>query len=147
MCRLLANFNFVTHSTYFKCRRCAKCCSLDVMLGNEEMEGLRESSDSKWHTTRKIFDGTEIHCCLLANRSCLIYESRPRQCRLYPFSVISESQLSRFHIFIDASALRFQGPEGEKYLIIYDDECPGVGRKGNQDWSEVVELGIEVNWG
>jgi len=135
-------FNFVTPSTRFKCSRCARCCSLDVMLSDEEMARLSDNTDLKWHTTKKVMDGSNLTCCLLEGNACKIYESRPKLCRVYPFFAIPAADLERFGIQVPDAAIRLRGEDGEKYLIIYDDTCPGIGRDGACNWPEVVSLTI-----
>lgn len=126
----MQDLNFVTLSTRFKCKRCTKCCHLDVQLNDIEMETLREFADKKWRTTRKVFRENGLVCCLLDHISCTIYEKRPELCRMYPFSSVLESDLTKLGIKADNFAIRISGPDGQRYLIIYDEECPGIG-KGN----------------
>jgi len=141
----MADFRFVTPSTRFMCKRCTQCCSLDVMLSDEEMARLGDSCDREWHTTKKASWGSDMPCCLLRGRSCSIYESRPRLCRIYPFFAIPESEMSMFGILVEASASRFSGEDGEHYIIIYDEKCPGIGEGGecNFDWQAIVTITVD----
>jgi len=138
----MVDFNFVTSSTRFQCSRCTRCCSLDVMLSDEEMKRLGDSIDHKWHTTKKVMDGSNFNCCLLQGNACTIYESRPKLCRAYPFFAIPAADLERFETQVPDAALHLTGEDGERYLIIYDDACPGVGRGGTCNWPEIVSLTI-----
>lgn len=123
----MQDINFVSPSTRFKCKRCTKCCHLDVLLSDEEMELLGEFSDTKWCSTKKVFGKNGLVCCLLDGNSCTIYEKRPKLCRMYPFSVVLESDLIRLGIAAEDLAIRIHGSDGQRYLIIYDEECPGIG--------------------
>jgi len=137
-------FNFVSPAVSFECTRCAKCCSLDVMLSDREMEELGENSDREWRTTKKVYRGSVALCSFLEGSSCTIYNSRPQLCRLYPFFAILEDDFRRFGIEVPDSAVRTRG-RGGVYLIIYDDGCPGIrnecgGDRTGPDWSEVVAI-------
>lgn len=131
-------FNFVTESTRFECTRCASCCSLDVLLSDRELDGLGENADKKWRTTRKVMGGSGPLCCLLRLRSCSIYGSRPKLCRVYPFFALAVTELELFHIDIPEASVKVRGEDGRVYVLTYDDRCPGVGRGGTCDWSRVV---------
>lgn len=119
---------FVEESTNFKCKRCAKCCSLDVMLNDDEIRYFGEFVDIKWRTTKKNLKGSSMICCFLKGKTCTVYEHRPALCRAYPFSSILEDDFRSLHVDVPPSALRVQGNDGKRYLIIYDNECPGIGR-------------------
>jgi len=112
------------------------------MLSDEEMARLGDNVDYKWRTTKKVMDGSNLTCSLLRGNACTIYESRPKLCRVYPFFAIPAADLERFGIQIPGAAIRLTGEDGEKYLIIYDDACPGIGRGGACNWPEVVSLTI-----
>ena len=133
------NFNFVDKSTNFKCKRCATCCSLDVMLNDDEIKYFGKSVDINWRTTKKLLKGSSMICCFLKGKTCTIYDHRPKLCRAYPFSSVPEDDLSSLNVNVPPSALRIQGNNGKKYLIIYDDECPGMG-KGERDISNCEEI-------
>jgi len=124
-CRM-PEFNFVTSSTRFKCKRCAKCCSLDVLLSRNELEQLGENADLKWRTTRKVMGKSDPICCLLNSKTCTIYSSRPKLCRLYPFFAISVAELELFKVGIPEEAIKVKGKNDELYVVIYDDRCPGT---------------------
>ena len=134
------DIDFVKHSTRFKCTRCARCCSLDVLLDEEEIRKLGESVDLKWRTTKKLFNGSSLVCCFLNAKTCTIYDKRPKLCRAYPFTAISENEVRKLHAHIPSSAVRVLGKDGTSFLIMYDDECPGIGKDGAVDWQEIVDL-------
>jgi len=112
------------------------------MLSDEELTSLADNVDSKWRTTKKVMDGSNLTCSLLQDNACKIYESRPKLCRVYPFFAIPAADLERFGIPVPDAAIHLIGDDGEKYLIIYDDACPGVGRGVACNWSEIVSLTI-----
>lgn len=122
----MPEFNFVIPSTRFKCTRCAQCCSLDVMLSRIELEQLGRDADPKWKTTRKVMGKSGPVCCLLDSNICTIYASRPKLCRVYPFFAIPIAELELFHIVIPDDAVRVKAKDGDMYVIIYDDRCPGT---------------------
>jgi len=136
------DFSFVTSSTRFKCQRCAKCCSLDVMLSDNEMKRLGGHADEKWRTTKKVWRGATSRCILLKDMSCAIYLSRPKLCRVYPFLAVLASDFSQLNIPCADSALRITWEDGKSYFIIYDDACPGVGKGDVCDWNEEVALTV-----
>ena len=139
---IMADFNFVTNSTHFQCSRCTRCCSLDVMLSDEEMARLGDNADHKWRTTKKVMDSSNLICSLLQGKSCKIYESRPKLCRVYPFLAINKADLVNFGIKVPDAAICLVGEDSEKYFIIYDEECPGVGKGGASNWPEIVAFSI-----
>lgn len=138
----MADFHFVTNSTHFQCSRCTRCCSLDVMLSDEEMARLGDNADSKWRTTKKVMGSSNLTCSLLQGKTCTIYETRPKLCRVYPFFAVNMADLVRFGIKVPDAAICLVGEDGEKYFIIYDEECPGVGKGGASNWPEIVALTI-----
>lgn len=138
----MANFNFVTHSTHFQCSRCTRCCSLDVMLSDEEMARLGDNVDYKWRTTKKIMGSSNLICSLLQGRTCKIYESRPKLCRVYPFLAINATDLVSLGAKIPDEAICLVGEDDEKYYIIYDEACPGLGKGKASNWPEIVALSV-----
>lgn len=131
--------NFATASTTFKCLRCATCCSFDVSLTDLEMSAFGNNVDTNWRTTKKVFRGTLPVCCFLDGKSCKVYESRPKVCRLYPFFAICEEDLKALGVKIPEDALKFEY-EGITYYITYDEQCPGIGNGNPPDWREIVIL-------
>ncbi|MGQ9597689.1 MAG: YkgJ family cysteine cluster protein [Thermoproteota archaeon] len=134
------DFNFVEQSTGFKCKRCARCCSFDVPLDDEEMRYFGESADLKWRTTKKILKGSSMVCCFLKGKECTIYEHRPKFCKAYPFSSVPESDIKKLNIIVPPSAMRIRGRDRRWYLITYDKGCPGVGAGDAVDWQRIISL-------
>jgi Fe-S-cluster containining protein len=132
-------FNFATDATLFECTRCSRCCSLDVMLSDEEMERLGEDVDRKWHTTRKVMGASDPVCCLLKGNACSIYESQPKLCRVYPFLAVPVLDLEAIKEPIPESAIRILDG-GESYVVIYDEKCPGIGNGRASNWPEIVSI-------
>lgn len=132
-------FNFATNATLFGCTRCSRCCSLDVMLSNEEMERLGEDVDRRWRTTRKVMGASDPVCCLLKGNSCTIYGSRPKLCQVYPFLAVPVNDLEAIKVPTPESAIRISD-QGESYVIIYDENCPGIGKGSACNWPEVVSI-------
>jgi len=139
----MRQFYFVTGSTTFRCRRCAKCCSLDVMLSDGEMEALGEAVDRKRRTTKKASRRGELVCDLLDGRSCSIYGSRPKLCQVYPFMAAPVSDFLELGVPLSSDAKRAAASDGEEYVVMYDELCPGVG-EGEEGcevrMSEVIAL-------
>jgi len=59
---------------------------------------------------------------------------------MYPFSAVLESDLIRLGINADDLAIRIPGSDGQRYLIIYDEECLGIGTGDVCNWSETFGL-------
>ena len=104
------------------------------------MKSLGEFSDTKWHTTKKVFGENGLVCCFLEHTACTIYGKRPRLCRMYPFSTVLESDLLRLGINADDFATRILDSDGQRYLIIYDKECPGIGKGDICNWTETFGI-------
>lgn len=130
---------FASVSTRFKCTRCAKCCSFDVSLTDEEMRNFGENVDPKWKTTKKVIRNDIPVCCFLDGNICRVYEKRPKICRVYPFFAICEEDLKALNVQIPKRALRVEH-EGIIYFITYDDQCPGVGKGSTPNWKEIATL-------
>ncbi|MDI9644883.1 MAG: YkgJ family cysteine cluster protein [Candidatus Verstraetearchaeota archaeon] len=136
----MADLKFVTPSTRFKCRRCARCCSLDVMLSDIEIGRLGILADKRWRTTRKVFRNGRMVCSLLDGNTCTIYKERPILCRVFPFIAIPESDFIEVGIEVDPLAVRVAGADNTIYVIIYDTECPGVGDGVAPEPDEILDL-------
>lgn len=130
---------FASTSTKFQCIRCAKCCSFDVSLTNEEIQNFGENVDIKWRTTKKVVKDDVPVCCFLDGNICMVYEKRPKICRVYPFFAICEEDLIALKVKIPKSAVRIKY-EGSTYFITYDDQCPGLGSGTTPNWKEIVAL-------
>ncbi len=95
-------------NTKFDCLKCGECCrdlivneSLGLVLFPNEIRYFPSSSIEPClgkgkkpnHSSFKIwaYQLNEMNCSNLINNSCKIYETRPRVCRQYPFSVKSFS--------------------------------------------------------
>ncbi len=130
---------FASASTKFKCTRCARCCSFDVSLTDEEMRNFGENVDIKWRTTRKVVRDDVPVCCFLEGYLCKVYKSRPKICRVYPFFAICEEDLKALKIQAPKNAVRIEH-EGSTYFITYDDQCPGLGSGSTPNWKEIVAI-------
>jgi len=129
---------FASPSTKFGCIRCAKCCSLDVSLTDEEIRNFCENVDLKWRTTKKVIKGNDLVCCFLDGNVCRIYERRPKICRVYPFFAICKEDLAALRVRIPKDAISIEH-QGATYFITYDDQCPGLGGE-KPNWKEVVAV-------
>lgn len=138
----MAELKFLTPSTKFKCRRCTRCCSLDVMLSDSEIRRLGASADCGWRTIKKSFRNGRLACSLLEGNSCSIYNDRPILCRAFPFIAIPESEFLEAGFEVDRDAIRISQPGAGAYVIIYDPECPGIGEGEPPD--PAVILGLTV---
>ncbi|MCX8182784.1 MAG: YkgJ family cysteine cluster protein, partial [Candidatus Methanomethyliaceae archaeon] len=70
--------HFASTSTKFKCIRCAKCCSFDVSLTDEELRNFGENVDIKWRTTKRVIRDNIPVCYFLNGNICSVYEKRPK---------------------------------------------------------------------
>ncbi|MEM2126358.1 MAG: YkgJ family cysteine cluster protein [Candidatus Methanosuratincola sp.] len=138
----MSELKFLTNSTKFRCVRCTRCCSLDVMLSPQEICRLGASADKGWRTTKKSFRGGRLVCSLLEGDSCTIYRERPILCRVFPFIAIPESEFSETGFEVDPEAIRVSTAETEQYVIVYDPECPGIGEGAPPNPKEILDLTI-----
>lgn len=138
----MAELKFLTPSTKFRCARCTRCCSLDVMLSDRELGRLGASADRGWRTTRKSFRGGRLVCSLLEGEACTIYKDRPILCRAFPFIAIPESEFLETGFEVDPNAIRVNPSGTEAYVIIYDPGCPGIGQGDPPDPNEILDLTI-----
>ena len=85
---------------YFKCLKCSSCCSGFpgyVWITNDEIEKTSlflkiSKKDFIKKYTRQIKGQISLKenlinfdCCFLKDKKCLIYETRPKQCRSFPW--------------------------------------------------------------
>ncbi|MBC7121321.1 MAG: YkgJ family cysteine cluster protein [Candidatus Methanosuratus sp.] len=138
----MVELKFLTHSTKFRCRRCTRCCSLDVMLSDQEIGRLGAAVDRRWRTTRKSSRNGRMVCSLLDGDCCTIYDKRPILCRVFPFIAIPESEFAEAGIGVDPDAVKITRAGTEAYLIIYDSDCPGIGEGDPTDPGAIQELTI-----
>ncbi|MEN3006822.1 MAG: YkgJ family cysteine cluster protein [Candidatus Methanosuratincola petrocarbonis] len=138
----MAELKFLTPSTKFRCIRCTRCCSLDVMLSDREIRRLGSSADRGWRTTKKSFRGRRLVCSLLEGDACTIYKERPTLCRTFPFIAVPESEFLETGFQVDPEAIRVSPSGTEAYVIIYDPECPGIGEGEPPDPQEILDLTI-----
>ncbi len=89
---------FYQNGLKFQCTRCGKCCTGEpgyVYVGSAESERLAshlEISVAGFYLkyVRKVPGGFSLlerrdGSCIFFDEGCLVYGSRPRQCRTYPF--------------------------------------------------------------
>ncbi len=87
----------------FSCQQCSHCCRHEpgyVYLSGKDLTKLCHwfNLDSKVFISKycrfvPYYDGSEVLClqekrnydCIFWNNGCTVYESRPVQCRTYPF--------------------------------------------------------------
>jgi Fe-S-cluster containining protein len=106
------------------------------------MAHLGDNVDHKWHTTRKVMHNSNLICAFLQGKTCKIYEDRPKLCKIYPFLAISANDLVSFGVKVPDEAICLVGEDKEKYYIIYDEACPGIGKGQACNWPEIVALSI-----
>ncbi|MEJ5293375.1 MAG: YkgJ family cysteine cluster protein [Candidatus Methanosuratincola sp.] len=138
----MAELKFLTPSTKFRCTRCTRCCSLDVMLSDPEIRRLGASADWGWRTTKKSFRDGRLVCSLLEGDACTIYKERPILCRAFPFIAIPLSELLESGFQVDQDAIRVSLADTGTYVIIYEPECPGIGEGEPLDPMEILDLTI-----
>lgn len=78
--------------SYFRCERCGECCrSNPPGVSDEELVAIAKKTGKE-----EAFDALDENvlmnafrspCRFLSGHGCKIYETRPRVCRLYPFSL------------------------------------------------------------
>ena len=108
----MKNKPFYASGLKFSCKRCSSCCRYDsgfVFLSEKDLENLAEmlkqdksrvlSIYCRWVTDWK---GDEVLSlkeksnkdCILWESGCIVYTSRPLQCKAFPFweSIVSSSQ-------------------------------------------------------
>jgi Fe-S-cluster containining protein len=112
------------------------------MLSEDEMKQLGKDVDQDWRTTRKVMSNSSPVCCLLDGKCCTVYEKRPTLCRIYPFLGIPLADLTNLGIEVPGDTVQVIGEDNNKYVIIYDERCPGLGRGSLCDYSGVVALTI-----
>lgn len=130
--------DFMTERVYestsvpFHCRRCGNCCrNIKGQLLVEPMDAFYMARSLKCGDMGEFYDnyteptllgelypvflmkttGADDACIFLKDSQCSIYESRPRTCRLYPFSVkpnISERTFSYIQTW-DQHAIHYVG--------------------------------------
>ncbi|AEF85186.1 conserved hypothetical protein [Treponema primitia ZAS-2] len=94
---------FYANGLLFSCTRCSECCRIDpgfVFLRKKDTEILVSALKMKYTEFVETycrwvpgFDGTEQlslkekanYDCIFWDRGCSVYESRPLQCRTFPF--------------------------------------------------------------
>lgn len=139
----MISLNLVTDKTRFQCQRCAKCCSLDVMLSEMEMEALSPNVDRAWRTTKKVKQGTRYACCLLHGIDCSIYAQRPILCKVYPFFAVPSAQLALLGEPIQEGATPLSTSNGDVFYFIFDDACPGIGKGQPIALNSVLQLTLQ----
>jgi Fe-S-cluster containining protein len=139
----MISLNLVTDKTRFQCQRCTKCCSLDVMLSEREMNELNPKVDRAWHTTKKTKRGSRFICCFLEGVECSIYAKRPLLCRLYPFFAVPSEQLALLREPLQEGALAITGSDGNSIYFIFDDNCPGVGKGETIALDSILQMTLQ----
>lgn len=132
--------SLVTDKTRFQCKRCTKCCSLDVMLSDREMADLTPHVDRSWRTTKKSGRGKRLVCCLLDGDACGIYPNRPVLCRVYPFFAVPSEELALLAEPLQEGALKATADDGRVFYFLYDESCPGIGEGAPVPVEGVLEL-------
>lgn len=160
------NYNFnelhkelplVKKGTTFSCLKCGRCCELEVIVTESELKLIEEKYPEKVKEVERIRKYKKIsnglysllfssemgsECIFLKNNLCTVHEYKPVLCKLYPFFPISLSILPPFYIsnFEDLVIVR-SNKSGEKYVISYDRNCPGINKGDSEpNWNYIVEL-------
>lgn len=87
----------------FKCTECGKCCTGSpgyVWVTEEEMQGMAtilnisidqfkrryiRSRDNRYALIEKKAQNGDFDCIFLNDKKCMVYQSRPTQCRTFPW--------------------------------------------------------------
>jgi Fe-S-cluster containining protein len=99
----LKNIPFYAGGRCFSCRRCSSCCRIDpgfVFLSKNDAGLLAQQQKMDYNLFIETFcrwvpaeDGGELlslkelpnYDCIFWDSGCTVYESRPLQCRTFPF--------------------------------------------------------------
>lgn len=138
---------FASADTRFQCTICGECCQLEVFLTNADMERIKrgvgaESSMLPGNRGTLTAHEEKAACRFLNDDRCSIYESRPLQCRLYPFFPIAAEDLEAVGLTVPPNAIKlFHGKAG--YYFSIGRGCPGLGRGSKPDWGEILSIWLQ----
>jgi len=129
--------HFTKYGLRFTCQRCSACCRYEpgfVFLSIQDMERLQHALSCtreylldrycrKIHINGKyrisLIEKSNYDCIFWENGGCIVYKSRPLQCRTYPFwgnNLISKTSW-------DTLA----------------ESCPGINKGRLHSWEEIEE--------
>lgn len=147
----------VKRGTTFSCLRCGRCCELEVIVSESELKTIEEKYPEKVKEVERIRKYKQISCGLysllfsaekrsecifLKNNLCTVHNYKPVLCKLYPFFPLPLSLISSFYAFNLKDIVVVESKRsGKKYVISYDENCPGIGRGNSEpDWNYFVDL-------
>ena len=149
--------SLVKRGTTFSCLRCGRCCKLEVVVSESELKTIEEKYPEKVkeverirkykqisHELYSLLFSTEKHseCIFLKNNLCTIHNYKPVLCKLYPYFPLPLSVLSSLYTLNLKDIVVVESKRnGERYVISYDEDCPGIGRGSSEpDWDYLVDL-------
>jgi len=144
------DMRFALADTKFQCTICGECCQLEVFLTNADIERIKlgvgaETSMLEALGNRGTLSAHEdkAACRFLNDNRCSIYESRPLQCRLYPFFPIAAGDLEAVGLTVPPNAVKlYRGKAG--YYFSIGRGCPGLGRGLKPDWGEILSIWLQL---
>ncbi|QQO08149.1 YkgJ family cysteine cluster protein [Breznakiella homolactica] len=131
----MADKPFYSQGLPFSCQRCSSCCRHDpgfVFLSEKDVNKLARALKMRYISFVETFcrwipagGGTEQLSlkelsnfdCVFWKEGCTVYESRPLQCRTFPF----------WHSIVAS----------RDYWDIYKQDCPGIGRGPVRSMAEI----------
>ena len=152
-----------TKGIKFECQRCCKCCQWEVMLSYSDIENIKKNDKkmmwaiipttsprypqheeiySIMHTSDPNEKGGKSHCGFLEGKTCRVYSARPMTCRTYPFSVELKKKMKQKRKLPKYSPVFF-GPESKGYVVVFDPDCPGIGKGSEVDLDQIASLELE----
>jgi len=143
------DMGFASEDTKFQCTICGECCQLEVFLTNADIERIKRGEGGKsifeLSGNRSTLTAHEdkAACRFLSDNHCGIYESRPLQCRLYPFFPIAAGDLEAIGLTIPPNAVKVnRGTSG--YYFSIGQGCPGIGRGPKPEWDEILSIWLQL---
>jgi len=80
------------YSEDFKCEKCGHCCQFSILLNKQDIQNIISSGHSKEEFLEKknflnILKKDKSGFCVFLNKdkTCNIYEARPKTCRKFPY--------------------------------------------------------------
>jgi Fe-S-cluster containining protein len=145
----MEGLGFASTETRFQCTICGDCCQLEVFLTSTDVERIRLRKEaesyaeelSKSRSTLVAGEG-KAACLFLRSNRCSIYESRPLQCRLYPFFPIAAEVLEANGITMPPNAARRTRGSTVYYFSI-GQRCPGLGRGPVPEWEDILSTWLQ----
>lgn len=153
-----ARSKIATGEIKFKCQRCSKCCTGEVVLTYQDVERIiQKHPDLKaailptlshrypglgwifsiFHVGQPDKPGV---CFYLKDSTCTIYEERPLVCQIYPFSVeLKRDMKKKMKVPKHAPVFRHPGTH-LAYVVVYDPECSGIGKGDEVDLEKIALL-------